>query len=265
MALGWFVISVTVLRLSPDRRAQMAPREVQSVGAWRRYFGFRFPRQRVNPLARTLIVALLTFASGLLGFFLQWLLPVQEVAGAKDMIGSIIVFVTSLLALVLGLLVWTTYGVYTNPKTESQSLGPLILKLDFALEQYGPEADRGRDLLRAAVVRARDRFWGARTDGLTPYAQLRADLHDIMGFFATLEPTTDQQKQIITTAMPNFMEVVETTLLMTRQLANPVPSISPSVVLEWAPLFFIASDCLARSTDSASASRRLARSRSRAR
>ena len=101
----------------------------------------------------------------------------------------------------------------------SQSLGPLILKLDFALEQYGPEADRGRDLLRAAVVRARDRFWGGRAIGVTPYAQLRADLHDIMGFFTTLEPTTDQQKHIITTAMPNFMEVVETTLLMTRQLA----------------------------------------------
>ncbi|HEY6735192.1 MAG TPA: hypothetical protein VI256_15620, partial [Roseiarcus sp.] len=131
-------------------------------------------------MTRTLIVALLTFVSGLLGFFLQWLLPVQEVAGAKDMISSIIVFVTSLLALVLGLLVWTTYGVYTNQNAESQSLGPLILKLDFALEQYGPEADRGRDLLRAAVVRARDRFWGGRAIGVTPYAQLRADLHDIM-------------------------------------------------------------------------------------
>ena len=193
----------------------------------------------MNPLARTLIVALLTFVSGLLGFFLQWLLPVQEVAGAKDMIGSIIVFVTSLLALVLGLLVWTTYGVYTNQNAESQSLGPLILKLDFALEQYGPEADRGRDLLRAAVVRARDRFWGGRAIGVTPYAQLRADLHDIMGFFATLEPTTDQQRQIISTAMPNFMEVVETTLLMTRQLANPVPRILLFVVIGWAALLFM--------------------------
>ena len=64
------------------------------------------------------------------------------------MIGSIIGLVTLLLALVLGLLVWTSYGVYTNQNTESQSLGPLILKLDFALEQYGPEARRGRDLLR---------------------------------------------------------------------------------------------------------------------
>jgi hypothetical protein len=190
-------------------------------------------------LARTLIVALLIFASGLLGFFFQWLLPLQDVVGARDMISSIIGFVSLLLALVLGLLVWTTYGVYTNQNTESQSLGPLILKLDFSLEQYGPEADRGRDLLRAAVVRARDRFWGGRAIGVTPYAQLRLDIHDIMAFFATLEPTTDQQKQIITTAMPNFLQVVETTLLMTRQLANPVPKLLLFVVIGWAALLFM--------------------------
>ena len=193
----------------------------------------------MSPLTRTLIVALLIFASGLVGFFLQWLLPVQDIAGAKDMISSIIGFVSLLLALVLGLLVWTTYGVYTNQNTESQSLGPLILKLDFSLEQYGPEASRGRDLLRAAVVRARDRFWGGRAIGATPHAQLRADLHDIMRFFAALEPTPDQQKQIITTAMPNFMQVVETTLLMTRQLANPVPRLLLFVVIGWAALLFM--------------------------
>ena len=193
----------------------------------------------MNPFARTTIVAVLTFASGLLGFFLQWLLPGQYIADAKGMIGSIIGLITLLLALVLGLLVWTSYSVYTNQNTESQSLGPLILKLDFALDQYGPEASRGRDLLRAAVVRARDRFWGGRAVGVSPYAQLRADLHEIMAFFASLDPATDQQKQLITTAMPNFIQVVETTLLMTRQLANPAPKLLLFVAVGWSALLFM--------------------------
>jgi hypothetical protein len=193
----------------------------------------------VNPFARTTIVALLTFASGLLGFFLQWLLPIQYIADAKGMIGSIIGLITLLLALVLGLLVWTSYGVYTNQNAESQSLGPLILKLDFALDQYGPEASRGRDLLRAAVVRARDRFWGGRAVGVSPYAQLRSDLHEIMAFFASLDPATDQQRHLITTAMPNFIQVVETTLLMTRQLANPAPKLLLFVAIGWSALLFM--------------------------
>jgi hypothetical protein len=193
----------------------------------------------VNPLARTLIVALFTFVSGLLGFLVQWLLPAQDVAGAKGIICSIIVFVALLLAFVLGMLIWTTYGAFITQSAESQSLGPLILKLDFALEQYGPEADRGRDLLRAAVVRARDRFWGGRAVGVTPYAQLRADLHDMMGFFASLEPATDRQKELITTAMPNFVQVMETTLLMTRRLANPVPTLLLFVAVGWSALLFM--------------------------
>jgi hypothetical protein len=196
---------------------------------------------RVNPLARTVIVALLTFLSGLLGFFVQWLLPLQHVADARGVISSIIGLVTLLLALVLGLLVWTSYGVYTNQNSESQSLGPLILKLDLTLEQYGPEARRGRDLLRAAVVRARDRFWGGdgRPAGVSPYAQARADLQDITAFFASLEPATDRQKQLIGAALPNFMQVVETTLLMTRQLANPVPKLLIFVVIGWSALLFM--------------------------
>jgi hypothetical protein len=195
----------------------------------------------MNSIARTLVVAGLTFMSGLIGFLLQWLLPVQHVADAKGMIGSIIGLITLLLALVLGLLVWTSYGVYTNQNAESQSLGPLILKLDFALEQYGPEARHGRELLRAAVVRARNRFWGAGglAGGESPYAEARADLHDITSFFAGLEPATDQQKQLIVTAMPYFTQVVETALLMTRQLANPVPRLLVFVVIGWSALLFM--------------------------
>jgi hypothetical protein len=195
----------------------------------------------VSSIARTLLVALLTFMSGLVGFLLQWLLPVQYVADARGMIGSIIGLVTLLLALVLGLLVWTSYGVYTNQNSVSQSLGPLILKLDFALEQYGPEARRGRDLLRAAVVRARDRFWGSGglSDGVSPYAQARADLHEITAFFTSLESATDRQKQLIMAATPYFTQVVETTLLMTRQLANPVPKLLIFVVVGWSALLFM--------------------------
>src|SRR6516225_10241414 len=176
----------------PALRVGWPQGRLRRVGSWPRYIGPRSRRRRLNPFARTLIVVLLTFASGLVGFFLQGLLPVQYVADAKGMIGSIIGLVTLLLALVLGLLVWTSYGVYTNQNTVSQSLGPLILKLDFALEQYGPEASRGRDLLRAAVVRACDRFWGGsgRANGVSPYAQARTDLRDITVFFGSLEPAT---------------------------------------------------------------------------
>jgi hypothetical protein len=195
----------------------------------------------LNPFVRSLAVALLAFASALLGFYLQRLLPAQHVADAKGMIGSIIGLITLMLALVLGLLIWASYGVYSHQNAESQSLGPLLLKLDFALDQYGPEARRGRELVRAAIIRGRSVFWGGgdRSDDGSPYAQLRADLHDITGFFAGLEPVTEQQKRLVVTAMPDFLHAVETTLLMSRQLANPVPRLLIFVAVGWTALLFV--------------------------
>lgn len=98
-------------------------------------------------------------------------------------------------------------------------------------------------IYRAAVMRARP-LLGCLADGVSPYAQARADLHGITAFFATLEPATDQQKELITTAMPNFIQVVETTLLITRQLANPVPKLLIYVVVGWSALLFTSSGLL---------------------
>jgi len=193
----------------------------------------------MNPFARTVIVAGLTLLSGVVGFLLQWLLPLQVVADAKGMVGSIIGLVTLLLALVLGLLVWTSYGVYTNQNTVSQALGPVILQADFALEQYGPEARAGRLLLRDAVVTARERLWGGKSGGLAPYAQARADLENISAFFSGLKPTGDAQKELIATAKPIFNQVIQTTLLMSRQLASPVPKLLLFVVVGWSALLFL--------------------------
>lgn len=45
---------------------------------------------------------------------LQGVLPTQHMAAAKTAITTIQGLVTLLLALVLGLLVWTSYGVYSQ-------------------------------------------------------------------------------------------------------------------------------------------------------
>ena len=191
----------------------------------------------MNSIAITLVAAGLTFASALVGFFLQRLFPVSVVKDAKDMVGSITGLIILLLALVLGLLVWTSYGVYTAQSAQSQSLGPAVLQLDFALEKYGPEARRGRELLRGQVVRARERFWGGNAAAVAPYAQARADLEDAAAFLAGLKPANDEQRELIATAKPLFAQII--TLLMTRQLANPVPKLLLFVVVGWSALLFL--------------------------
>ena len=83
-------------------------------------------------------IACFIFAGALIGNALQWLLPAHHVADAKATIGMVQGLVTLLLALVLGLLVWTSYGVYAQQLSEAHSLGSQILQLVLALDRYGP-------------------------------------------------------------------------------------------------------------------------------
>jgi uncharacterized membrane protein YfcA len=95
-----------------------------------------------------LVVMCIIFAGCLLGILLQHWLPTQHLADAKSAITTIQGLVGLLLALVLGLLVWTSYGVYSQQQSEAHTLGSQVLQLDLALERYGPAADRGRELLK---------------------------------------------------------------------------------------------------------------------
>ena len=201
----------------------------------------------MKTIERAALVAMITFASGMMGFLIQWVLPAQHVTDSKGAIGSVVGLITLLLALVLGLVIWTSFGVYTTQQSEAHTLGSAILQLDLVLERYGTEAVPGRRGLKQAVGRTRERFWGHATGGPAAftYRQSRADLGTIEDFFAALHPASDEQHQLLATAKQLATSIVETNLLMSRQLANPVPPLLLIVVVSWSSLLFLGFGLLA--------------------
>jgi hypothetical protein len=95
----------------------------------------------MNGIIAAACVTAATFAGGLVGVALRRTLPEKVTSGAlKDMTGAVAGLLTLLTALVLGLLIWTAYGVYSGQSLAVRSLATDILKLDVALADYGPEA-----------------------------------------------------------------------------------------------------------------------------
>lgn len=92
---------------------------------------------------RTIAVALATFGASVLGMALQLVVPAQVLADSKGTVGAMVGLITLLLALVLGLLVYTAFTVYTTQQAEAQGLGPVVIELDVILEEYGPDASAG--------------------------------------------------------------------------------------------------------------------------
>ena len=76
----------------------------------------------MSPERFALGVALAVFAGGAVGLFLQHLLPEKfTTGGPRDMIGAVVGLLTLLSALVLGLLIWTAYGVYSGQNLAVQT------------------------------------------------------------------------------------------------------------------------------------------------
>jgi hypothetical protein len=201
----------------------------------------------MHPLYRAVFVALITFGASLLGMALRWVVPAEVLTDAKGPVGGMVGLVTLLLALVLGLLVFTAFSVFRDQQSEAQSLGPVVIELDVILEQYGPDAIRGRVGLREALGRSRRRFFSDAKRGpqTHTFEETRATMHWMNTYFDSLQPPTERQRQLLTSARDLAKKFAETQMLMTRQLANPFPPYVLAVVVFWAAALFLGNGLVA--------------------
>jgi hypothetical protein len=195
----------------------------------------------VRSYRQAIVVALATFVASLLGMALRFVVPVQVLNDSKATVGGMAGLITLLLALVLGLLVYTAFTVYSTQQSEAQGLGPVVIELDDLLEQYGPEALRGRVGLREALGRSRRRFFGDPEHGpqAHTFEETRATMHWMNTYFDSLHPETERQRQLLVSAKDLAKTFAATQMLMARQLANPFPKDLLLVVAFWASLLFL--------------------------
>lgn len=188
-----------------------------------------------------LIVGGLVFASGLMGLYLQSLLPKHHMSGgSRDMILAVIGLLTLLLALVLGTLVGNTYAFFANQKAQLETFSSRTLLFDQALEQYGPETKPLRDLMRQGLEQSYGLFWkGSDTDP----KHLRADAaltrwKPIVSSLTSLNPATETQKEALSAAKLNLALMEQTRLLMSLQLASPITWSLVVIVVAWSLFLF---------------------------
>jgi len=194
----------------------------------------------MDSVRRAILFACVIFAGAVVGDLLQWLLPAHHLTDAKGVITTVQGLVTALLALVLGLLIWTSYGVYAQQHTEMITLAGQVLQLDVLLDRLGADGLRGRALLRDQMVAMRKRFWNNNGDSgpLVPYALARAEFTETDCFYARLKPASGEDKDVVDQARSLSTSIIMTVVLMGRQLRNPVPHALISSVVLWAVVVF---------------------------
>jgi hypothetical protein len=193
------------------------------------------------------VAAIAMIASGVIGLFLQRALPDAHTSDrSRDIIGGVVGLLTLLLALVLGLLIWTGFGVTNTQKTELQLLSARALEFDLEMKQYGPDAERGRELLRTELVWAHEQFWGEDDAKTAAYAASYKNMGSMSAFLSGLRPATDAQKELLGAASQHYGAIGETRLLMSLQLTDPISWPLIYTVVAWSCLLFLGFGMLSR-------------------
>ena len=190
----------------------------------------------------SILIFVITLGAGLLGLYVHKLLPTeQKNDSARSIVGQVGGLVSLLLALVLGTLIGTSFAFFGAQKTNVEMLSAQILELDQALAQYGPETKPARDRLRDAVQKAYDAFWGGGQPdpAILSVANPIAAYAGTKAFLATLNPTTDVQKQALASANALAAQIEHGRILMNLQVAShPVSAGLLVVLLIWAVVLF---------------------------
>lgn len=114
----------------------------------------------MNPFLTATIVFAALFGAALVGMWLRRRLPHHHLSEeTKDAVRIGMGSVATMAALVLGLLVASTYGAYDNEKNEVIQIAAKIVQLDQLLINCGPGAVESRQVLRRAVRSAILRIW----------------------------------------------------------------------------------------------------------
>jgi type IV secretory pathway TrbD component len=182
----------------------------------------------LNPEKFAFAVGVAVFAAGSLGLILHRVLPEKHVTGGgKDMIAAVVGLLTLLSALVLGLLIWTAYGVYAGQNIAIETLAAKVLQLDLALADYGPEANDARGQLRRGLGKSIDEIWGSKESDADfvakNFAAAIQNLRNRDASLAALHPSTDAQTQALAAAKSTVESISQSRLQMSFALASPIP------------------------------------------
>ena len=100
---------------------------------------------------------------------------------------------------------------------------------------------------KTALERSRRRFFGDAKHGPRPFTfeEMRWIYQSQSGFFDSLKPQTDAQRNMMATARDQVRKLADTQMLMARQLASPFPPYVLSVVVCWASALFLGNGLVA--------------------
>jgi hypothetical protein len=196
----------------------------------------------MNALAVAVVVLACVFGGVLAGLFLRARLPDHHLQdNSKEIIKLGIGVISTMAALVLGLLVSSAKGSFDRTGDELTQAAARIVQLDTVLAQYGVDATEVRGKLRRDYQRTVDALLSQEPSRL---AELRAPktglgVENVQAAIRALTPAGDDQRLLRSQAQALAEEVGATRALLVLQQHKSISTPLLVVVVAWLTLIFV--------------------------
>jgi hypothetical protein len=205
---------------------------------------------KMSPWAIALIVAALILAGAALGRELRTRLPEHHLADdTREMVKIGIAFLTTLAALLLGLILSSAKSSFDTKSEEVQAASAKIALIDHNLRQIGAAADPARGLLREAIASWDRDMWSDSVARALPSA-LREDapgLKNVRDAIQALSPTDPAQRLAWSRSLALADEAEQIRSLAIRQTGSTMTIPLLVLVVFWLALIAFAMNVFAPS------------------
>ena len=196
-------------------------------------------------------VAVVAFAFGVAGLYLQKLLPEPHTADrSRDMIGAIVGLISLLLALVLGTLVGSAYSFYATQKSEMETFAARAHSTRSGAGRIRAGDGAGAGANERSSCKGSARWCGAETSARPRTLSGSRSRFRTSGNWTNTSPRsipkTPAQRQFAAAASADARAIEHTRLLISLQLASSVSWPLVVIVVSWGLILFCGYGLLSR-------------------
>jgi len=186
---------------------------------------------------------LASFASILIGaavgMVLRRTLPADRLeGGSKEAIRLGAGFLSTLAALVIGLMIASAKNTYDNQNTNVRQLGTNAVLVDQMLTKYGPEAKAARTLLREIIPSATARIWRENVSGNGSTFVISETAERFYNAVEGLKPANAEQTSLKSRIIQLTTDMGRTRLLVFTQGEDAIPLPFFIVLVFWLVAIF---------------------------
>jgi len=171
----------------------------------------------------------------------------DSIAASADTIHSIAGLVGTLFAIVLGLLISSSYNAFNSHQADFNTMATSLANIDLLLKRFNEDSRKSRHSLSKIASALKSRYW--RNDNTRRHAEIdyniiAGDVDTIVGIIKNTEKLPDISTDDINAIRQFSNSFITTQSNIVRNLANRVQSLLLLIVSGWACLLFFLFGCL---------------------